>query len=272
MNENDEERKIMQAPGSRRNFLARGGRNALAIGAIATSATIARIKPAAAATSDGPLPCFLRGTKIQTVAGERKVEDLVIGDLLPTVFGGERPIQWIGRYRYQKSDLRKPWVEDVRPVRVGRSALAPNVPHTDLFLTRGHALFIDGVLVPVGSLINDATIALYAANEFNELEFFHIKLETHDVVQAEGAPCETLLSVSENASNFSDYFRRYGTPRTDEQPCVPILAYNGGRSEIKSRVRSAISPWFDRQGKLDVTRDHLEERAIALRRQMETIS
>jgi hypothetical protein len=218
-----------------------------------------------------PRPCFLRGTKIQTVAGERKVEDLAIGDLLPTVFGGERPVQWVGRYRYKK-DLRRPWVEEVRPVRVVRSALAPNVPHTDLFLTRGHALFFDGALVPVGSLINDATIALYAANEFNELEFFHIKLETHDVIQAEGAPCETLLSVSENASNFSDYFRRYGTPPTDEQPCVPILAFDGGRSEIKSRLCSAISPLFDRRRKLDVIRDRLEERAIALHRQMEMIS
>ena len=32
--------------------------------------------------------CFLKGTKIQTVEGERKVEDLAIGDLLPTMFGG----------------------------------------------------------------------------------------------------------------------------------------------------------------------------------------
>jgi hypothetical protein len=270
MNENDQERLFMQAQRSRRNFLAKGGRNVLAIGAIAAFATIARIniKPAAAST----LPCFLRGTKIQTVAGERKVEDLAIGDLLPTVFEGERPIQWIGRYRYKKSDLRKPWVKDARPVRVGRSALAPDVPHTDLFLTRGHALFVDGALVPVGSLINGTTIALYAANEFDELEFFHIKLETHDVIHAEGAPCETLLTVSENANNFSDYFRRYGTPRTEDQPCVPILSYDGGRSEIKSRLRSAISPWFDCRRKIDVIRDRLEERAIALRRQMEAIS
>ena len=37
--------------------------------------------------------CFLKGTKIQMAEGERKVEDLAIGDLLPTMFGGLRPVQ-----------------------------------------------------------------------------------------------------------------------------------------------------------------------------------
>ena len=47
--------------------------------------------------------CFLKGTKIQTAEGERKVEDLAIGDLLPTMFGGLRPVQWIGRYPIKRA-------------------------------------------------------------------------------------------------------------------------------------------------------------------------
>ena len=39
--------------------------------------------------------CLLRGTNIRTTTGERKIENLAIGDYLPTVFGGVRPIQWI---------------------------------------------------------------------------------------------------------------------------------------------------------------------------------
>lgn len=50
--------------------------------------------------------------------------------------------------RRTRSDVRKPWVEDARPVRIARSALAPNVPSADLLVTRGHALLIDGVLIP----------------------------------------------------------------------------------------------------------------------------
>lgn len=203
--------------------------------------------------------CLLRGTTIQTVSGNRKIEDLAAGDLLPTLFGGLRPIQWIARYPFRKSDPSKPWVKAVRPVRVVRSALGPDIPHTDLYLTGWHSLFTDGVLIPVGSLINGTTIN--EARELAELEFFNIKFESHDVIFAEGAPVESLLEVDECAVNFSEYLRKYGAPRTDEVRCAPIAPY-GGRNELKSRVRSAISPWLDRRERIDVIRDRLEERAV----------
>jgi hypothetical protein len=38
----------------------------------------------------------------------------------------------------------------------------------------------------------------------------------------------------------------------------------GRRVEIKSRFRSAISPWIDRREKLDIIRDELEERGLVL--------
>ena len=203
--------------------------------------------------------CFMRGTSIRTVNGDRNVEDLKIGDLLPTMFGGNRPIQWIGRHSTKKSDPSKSWVKDALPVRIAHSAMAPNVPQADLFVTQSHALFFDGVLVPAGCMINGTTITLYDAREYDELEFYHIKLESHDVIYAEGAPCETLLQVDECAANFAEYFRIYGVPTSEPRPCVPLLTYDGARSEIKSRLRSALSPWIDRREKIDVIRDHLEE-------------
>ena len=146
------------------------------------------------------------------------------------MFGGMQPIQWIGRFK--KSDPSKPWVKDILPVRIARSALAPNVPNTDLFVTSGHTLFLDGLLVPVGCLINGATITRDHAREYDELEFFHIKLENHDVIYAEGAPVETLLKVDEGAVNFADYFRRCGTPKAEEARCAQRVSYGGGRTEV----------------------------------------
>jgi Hint domain len=134
--------------------------------------------------------CFLKGTYIQTAEGTRKVEELAIGDLLPTMFGGTRPIQWIGRFPIKRSDPSKPWPKDARPVRIARSALAPNVPQADLYVTQAHGVFIDGLLVSAEYLVNDATITLCEASASDELEFFHVKLETHDVIYAEGAPVE----------------------------------------------------------------------------------
>jgi hypothetical protein len=259
---------------TRRNLFKIGAKLGAVVG-VAAIAALTRSKQAAAVPRECvPVNdicveveggrCFKKRTTIRTVDGDRYVEDLAVGDILPTMFGGDRPIQWIGRYSFKKSDPSKSWVKDALPVRVARSALAPDVPRADLFVTQAHALFIDGVLVPAGCLINGTTITLDDARDNDELEFYHIKLETHDVIYAEEAPCETLLQVDENAANFAEYFRLYGVPSSEPMPCAPLLTYNGARSEIKSRLRSALSPWIDRREKIDVIRDRLEEIAVSL--------
>jgi hypothetical protein len=267
----------MSGPDNFSVCVRRTRRNVLKIGAIFAPAVLAKAKPARAATgvcgsSIGPLlcKCFLKGTKIRTVVnGYEKVEDLAVGDFLPTMFGGLRPIEWIGRYSLEKNDLSEGWAKEALPVRIKRSALAPDVPHDDLYVTRTHALFIDGVLVSAESLINDTTITLFEAREYHKLEYFHIKLESHDVIYAENAPVETLLNVGDTAVNFGEYVRNYGSPKTDEAPCAPLISYGGGRRELKSRLRSAVSPWTDSRGQFEVIRDRLEERGIALFRQRE---
>ena len=176
------------------------------------------------------------------------------------MLGWPRPVQWIGRYSIKKSDPSKGWVKDAVPVRIARSALAPNVPHADLYVTASHSLLIDGVLVPAEALINGTTIIRHEP-ESDKLEFFHVKLESHDVVYAEGVPAETLLNVDESFVNFADYLRRYGTPVTEAARCAPVV-HVGGRDELKSRFRSALSPWIDLRNRADVVRDQLEERGF----------
>jgi len=252
---------------SRRNLI-----KASVIGASAILAHLSKMNSAAANCGHNGkdvgegCECFLKGTMIRTADGDRKIEDLAPGDLLPTVFGGICSIQSIKSYTVKRSDPTKAWVKDALPVRIARSALGPDVPHMDLYVTKAHSLLIDGVLVTAGGLINGTTITLYDPGELDKLEFFHIKLECHNVIYAEGAPCETLLNVDENAINFAEYFRHYGPPTTQEVPCAPLLSFNGARSELKSCLRSAISPWIDRRQKLDIIRDELEERGIAVLR------
>ena len=259
--------------------IRRSRRNLIKVGAIAAAAVVASLttpRPASAGNGNGQGgngqggngqghgQCFLKGTNIRTAEGDRKVEDLSPGDLLPTVFEGICPIQWIGRYSLKKTNPTKAWAKKVLPVRVARSALGLDVPNADLYVTKEHALLIDDVLVTAGSLINGTTITVYDPRELDELEFFHIKLERHNAIYAEGAPCETLRN--EAAINFVEYLRSYGHPTTQEAPCAPLLSCTGGRREIRSRFRSAISPWIDRRQKLDVIRDELEERGITVLR------
>lgn len=216
--------------------------------------------------------CILKGAMIATADGARKIEDLKVGDLLPTAFGETSAVRWVARYSVKKSDPRKPWAESVKPIRIARSALAPNVPENDLFVSSGHALLLDGLLIQVGNLINDATIARYDAAEYDELEYFHIKLDGHGVVYAEGAPVETMAKVDQSAVNFDEYVRLYGVPSTETARCAPFATYGGGRGEFKSRIRSAISPWLDRREPIDVVRDRLEERGLALGKQLSLLA
>ena len=207
--------------------------------------------------------CLLKGAMVLTAQGERRVENLAIGDLVPTMFGGTRPIQWIGRFPIKKSIPSALWPTGARPVRIARSAIAPNVPQTDLYVSQAHALFFEGALVEAGCLINGATITLDEAGAFNELEYFHIKLDKHDVIYAEGLPVETLLQVDESAVNFADYFRAYGIPTDSEVSCLPILSNSRRGSDLKARIRHAVS-WADRRRQIRAIRDRLAQRGMML--------
>jgi Hint domain len=271
--------------------MQRTRRNIMKMGAIAVPATLATVQSAKAwcllgfigqcgrdgdgngngggngngkGKGGGKGNCFLKGTKILTAEGERKIEDLALGDLLPTMFGGLRPVQWIGRYPIKKSDPSKPWVKDALPIRIARSALGPELPHADLYVTGYHSLLIDGVLAPAATLINGTTIVRDEEREYDELEYFHVKLESHDVIYAEGVLAETLLEVTESAVNFADYLRQYGTPATDEARCAPYVYAFGGRDELKSRFRSALSPWIDLRNEADKFRDRIEEQEVMI--------
>jgi hypothetical protein len=123
-------------------------------------------------------------------------------------------------------------------------------------VTQGHALLFDDVLIPAGCLVNDRTISLDPADARDQLEFFHLKLETHDVIYAEGAPCETLLQVDETMSNFATYFRSYGKAEAPAQHCAPLLC-KGPLNELGTRARSLLSPWLGLQ-KFDDVRLRLE--------------
>jgi Hint domain len=205
--------------------------------------------------------CFLPGTLLQTPHGERKVEDLRVGDLVTTLSGEAKPITWIGRRVYKRSASRR-HPESVFPVRVARSALGPNVPHRDLFVSQEHALWVDGVFLKAIDLVNGSSIMLHLPAEI-EIEYLHIKLSRHDVIFAEGAPSETLFVNAANVEsfdNFVEYLRLFGEDTADGPRCAPI-AFGNGRKRLMSRLRSAVSPWIDRRNEFDKARDRIEELA-----------
>ena len=130
--------------------------------------------------------CFLPGTQIRTIRGEVAVEMLAIGDLVITLTGAKRRIKWIGIGKVLATPARR---NAATPVIIRKSALDDNVPCRDLHVTKGHSLFLDGALIPVESLINHRTIQW--DDRAQEVTVYHIELETHDVLLANGAPAES---------------------------------------------------------------------------------
>ena len=154
--------------------------------------------------------CYLRGTKIATSNGECKIEDLKIGDQLITHNGSIRPVKWVGRMSYNKGE--RPWLRSVLPVLISKGALGKGLPHQDLFVSQRHEMFIDGVLVMAKQLLNGTTIRLSAQMDATVIQYFHVMLETHDAILAEGQPAETLRSGAadrEKFENFAEYLRLY---------------------------------------------------------------
>jgi hypothetical protein len=130
--------------------------------------------------------CYLRGTRILTPTGEVPVEDLRIGDPVATLTRGTQAIRWIGAgQQLVPAGHRSP----ATPVIVRRDALAPGVPNRDLHLTKGHALYICGAFIPAEFLVNHRSIVWDDAAR--EVEYYHIVLNSHEVMLAQGAPCES---------------------------------------------------------------------------------
>lgn len=135
--------------------------------------------------------CFLRGTRIATPYGEVAVEDLRAGDMVLTLNGGRSPIRWIGRRVLDPLMMERP--RDAWPIRIRRGALTENVPHRDLLVSPDHCLLVQDVLIPAKLLVNGTTIVQEERRE--PFEYFHIELDAHDIVLAEGMLTESYLDL-----------------------------------------------------------------------------
>ena len=146
--------------------------------------------------------CFLRGTMIATPAGEMPVESLAAGDLVTVVEGGAhaiRAVAWVGAGAIDAVDHDE--ADTAFPVRVRRHAFADNVPHRDLLVTPEHCILTEAGLTPVRMLVNGRSIVVDHA--ISSYGFFHVELERHGILLAEGLATESYLDTG-NRDLFVD--------------------------------------------------------------------
>ena len=150
--------------------------------------------------------CFLAGTNILTEHGYRKIEDLKIGDRVKTFDGKLEEIKWIGkqtRYRFTARPLRS------LPIQIKAGALGDNLPRRDLFVSPDHAILIEGLLINAGALENGVSIVKTYPETY---VYYHIELENHTLLDAEGVAAESFFPNTEDRSlydNGEEYEKLY---------------------------------------------------------------
>jgi hypothetical protein len=134
--------------------------------------------------------CFAEGSRILTMQGAVPAEALRVGAVVATASGGRRRVVWTGHRRIDCRRHSRP--DEVMPIRIRAHAFGPNLPHTDLRLSPDHAVFADGVLIPVRYLVNGATIL---REDVASVTYWHVEMDAHDVLLAEGLPVESYLDT-----------------------------------------------------------------------------
>ena len=176
-------------------------------------------------TSTLNVTCYRRGTRILTDHGEVAVEDLRIGNLAVTLSGVARPIKWIG---CRSIDLTRHAMPDqVRPIVIRAGAVADGMPRRDLYVSPDHAILLDGVLILARQLVNGASIERH--DDCLNVTYYHVELETHDLLMAEGLPAESYLDT--------------GNRGVFENSDAPLVLHPLFGDEQQQRVAGSCAPF-----------------------------
>ena len=155
-------------------------------------------------------PCFVSGTQIQTPDGLRAVEDLRQGDIVTGYEGKDLILRKALSSRLSERALRAN--PNLRPVRILAGALGNDLPARDLLVSRQHRMLVSSkisermfgqneVLIPAIRLTE--LPGVFIDEDVNDVEYFHLLFDEHEVIFAEGAPTESLLTGPEALKSLS---------------------------------------------------------------------
>jgi hypothetical protein len=182
--------------------------------------------------------CFVAGTLIRRPEGEVAVETLQVGDLVLTSSGEARPVKRIG---HRNIDCRAHAnASAIHPVRIAVDAFGPNRPSEDLFVSPGHSIAVDlcgEVLIPAAALVNGSTVAEVAVDE---VSYWHVELDSHDILFANNLPAESCLDVDnrgffEKAGAGLDAFDA-GAAKSPDDLCRPIATEGSVLAFVRTRL------------------------------------
>ncbi|WP_339852659.1 Hint domain-containing protein [Roseovarius nubinhibens] len=186
------------------------------------------------------IPCFTPGTMIATPKGERKVEELEVGDKVITRDNGLQEIRWVGRRDLEGRELLQ--APQLKPVLIRAGALGRGLPETDLLVSPNHRVLINN---EKSALYFDEREVLVAAKHLtsldgvdhvdtDEVSYIHFMFDQHEVVLSNGSwtesfqPGEQTLGDMDTAQREEIY-----TLFPELRQAEGINAYQSARRSLK---------------------------------------
>lgn len=197
--------------------------------------------------------CFANGTLIDTAKGPVAVEHLCIGDMIQVLGGSYEPLRWIGRTVVTRPQMRRS--PNLAPVRISAGAMGVGLPIRDLWVSRQHRVMVSSgplrnltgepaALVAACKLVNLSGIDLDESIE--EVIYFHLLFDRHQIVWAEGLPTESLFMGKQTDKTLTELqyqeiealFPHLSVKDQIAPPALPIISGKTRKAFVKRHLRS----------------------------------
>ncbi|WP_051201522.1 Hint domain-containing protein [Paracoccus aminophilus] len=154
--------------------------------------------------------CLVRGTLVTTDQGDIPVEKLKPGFKVLTQDNGFQELIMATSRIVESNELERN--EKLYPVRITAGALGSALPTRDLLVSRQHRMAIKSIIVQRMFGSETALVAairltelpgIYVDDTVDHVEYFHLILQKHEVIFAEGTPTESFLLNLETQKTLS---------------------------------------------------------------------
>lgn len=183
-------------------------------------------------------PCFTPGTLIATPDGERRVEELQVGDRVITRDNGIQSIRWLGQQSLDAEALKR--AEHLQPILIREGALGNGLPERDMMVSPNHrvlvandktALYFEDreVLVAAKHLVGLEGID---AVETSTVTYIHFMFDQHEVVLSDGAWTESFQPGDQTLRGLDN------AQRNEIYEIFPELKSEQGRLDYSAARRS----------------------------------
>jgi len=158
--------------------------------------------------------CFMRGTCIETDQGPIEVENLRAGMQVLSYDGGAKDLRLVLSRKIPADEIE---VNDhLRPVRIMAGALGAGLPKRDLLVSRQHRMLVSSKIaqrmfgqseVLVAAIKLCGLPGIFVDEQIEEVEYFHLIFEDHEVVFAESAPTESFFICEASLETLNEKAR-----------------------------------------------------------------